>query len=103
MLVEVFNCNERIRSDALDSHLLTFIILTEVVLAIVIHRLLMRLLCWYSISVPHVSLRYHLCSQFKRLKEAAVEANAQFKFLRLLPRLLLRRAGINLLSCSVVG
>ena len=78
-------------------------LLTEVVLAIVINRLLMRLLCWYSISVPHVSLRYHLCSQFKRLREAAVEANAQFKFLRLLPQLLLRRAGTNLLSCSVVS
>jgi hypothetical protein len=81
-------------------HLLSEMVL---VIKIVIHRLLIRLLCWYCISVPHVCLRYHLCSQFKRLREAAVEANAQFKFLRLLPQLLLRQAGTNLLSCSVVG
>ena len=30
MLVEVFNCNERIRSDALDSHLLTEVILVNI-------------------------------------------------------------------------
>ena len=39
-------------------HLLSEVVL---VIKIVIHRFLMRLLCWYSISVPHVSLRYHLC------------------------------------------